>query len=124
MARRHLIDSIGGYNADLEVGEDQDILLRACEAIDIGGVFFCDKIGYHYRDNPHGVCATRWNEVERNYGLTMVAAARRRGAKFTKCRMRGKIRLDGANIEAYTYLLEDRWLAWEDCMILYSRENL
>lgn len=123
IARRHLLNDIGGYNPDFEVGEDQDILLRACEAIDVDSVFFCDEVGYHYRDNPQGVCATRWGEVEKNYGMTMVAAARRRGAMFTKCRMLGTISLDGADIDAYTYLLGDRWLSWQEFVISYRGEN-
>ena len=123
IARRQVINNIGGYNDDFIVGEDQDILLRACEAIDVESVFFCDEVGYHYRDNPQGVCATRWDEVEENYGMTMVAAARRRGAMFTKCRMLGTISLDGADIDAYTYLLGDRWLSWQEFVISYRGEN-
>lgn len=114
IAKLDLVRGIGGYDDALELGEDQDILLRACEAQTIENVVFCDQIGYRYRRNPDGVCALRWKEVERNYGATMVAGARRRGADFSQCRFSGTRGFDGAQIDTYTYRSGEQWLTWEN----------
>lgn len=115
VARQALLLEIGGYREQLRVGEDQDILLRACEVAGKDSVLFIDELGYRYRENPHGVCATNWPEVERNYAWTMTEAARRRGARFTGCRLRGRRPVGNALVDEYEYLLGTRWVGWEDC---------
>lgn len=114
MAKKSLLLDIGGYNPDLRMGEDQDILLRACEEINIQNVFFINKTGYHYRDNPKGVCSNYWPTVERNYCQTMVAASNRRGAKFEDCKFNNTTCIDGVNIDSYVYKLNNRWLTWHE----------
>lgn len=120
VARLELLRRIGFYNDAIEVGEDQDILFRACEAVGIENVFFCDEIGYFYRDNPEGICATRWQEVERNYCSTMIEAARRRGADFRGCRLAGTCNIDGAEIDAYEYFSGKNWLTWDQYILEHS----
>jgi glycosyltransferase involved in cell wall biosynthesis len=114
IARRTTIEAIGGYNDNLRVGEDQDILLRVCESLAFSDIIFIDHVGYRYRENQFGVCKTRWNEVERNYADTMVAAARRRGADFTDCRLAEERNIDGAIIDEYEYRLEKKWIRWRE----------
>jgi glycosyltransferase involved in cell wall biosynthesis len=114
IARRSIIDAIGGYNNTLRIGEDQDILLRACESIPLSGITFIDRVGYRYRENPFGVCNTHWSEVEKNYTSTMVAAARRRGADFSACRLAGERDIDGAKIDEYEYRLDKKWIRWRE----------
>jgi glycosyltransferase involved in cell wall biosynthesis len=116
IARRKLLRSIGGYRGDLEVGEDQDILLRAVEAIQPGNVLFAERAWYHYRENPEGLCATRWPAVVGNYTRTMLEGAWRRGAPFTGCRYGSKLTIDGARIDCYEYQLDGAdyidWHSW------------
>lgn len=117
MARRELLNLIGGYKSVLGVGEDQDILLRATEAIDIRQVAFVHSIGYEYRRNPAGVCMKQWREVERNYTKTMLQGAVRRGAPFTGCRFGGTEEIEGATVDFYEYLFPTgmwgRWCDWQ-----------
>src|SRR5205085_7863231 len=89
VARRWVLEAIGGYDPKLKVGEDQDVLLRALEAIDIASVHFLRSLGYHYRRNAAGVCVTAWPEVLKGYTATMLKAAARRGASFGGCRLKG-----------------------------------
>src|SRR5205814_2339040 len=103
IARSTLVKKIGGYTSALEVGEDQDVLLRACEALSIGQVLFWNDISYFYRQNPYGVCSTRWQEVEENYLATMLSAATRRGAAFEACRYAETAVIDDAAIDVYQY---------------------
>lgn len=113
IARRWVFEQIGGYNSEMKVGEDQDVLLRACELLKAKGIFFIDEFGYRYRQNPSGICATRWEEVELNYTATMVAGARRRGAQFSDCRFARRRLIENALIEEYEYCDADTWLRWD-----------
>ena len=54
IARRDLLRRIGGYRDELRVGEDQDILCRAIEALSREEVRFVHELGYGYRNNPDG----------------------------------------------------------------------
>ncbi|KCZ71252.1 glycosyl transferase [Candidatus Methanoperedens nitroreducens] len=112
--RNELLKRIGGYREDLRIGEDQDILLRATESLRTNQVLFIPKLGYEYRNNPKGVCATQWNEVRKNYELTMLEAANRRGGEFVSCRYSGAKAIAGASIDCYEYRLPDgRWMNWD-----------
>lgn len=114
IVRSELLKRIGGYREDLRIGEDQDILLRAIESLKRNQVLFISKLGYEYRNNPKGVCATQWNEVRKNYELTMLEAANRRGGKFVSCRYSGAKAIVGASVDCYEYRLPDgRWMNWE-----------
>lgn len=113
VARRAALVAVGGYPVTLGVGEDQDILLRVAEHAGVAGVLFHDEVGYRYRRNPRGVCATRWDDVLRGYTETMAAGARRRGANFTQCRHGGSRLIDEADIDCYEYFDPTRgWLDW------------
>jgi len=115
IARRDLLLKIGGYRAELQVGEDQDVLLRALEVISPDEVAFFSQIGYEYRENPGGVCKRRWKEVLRNYLATMLQGAKRRGGAFTGCRFGGVRSMGGGTIDCYEY--RDRkniWWGWEE----------
>lgn len=114
VARRSVINSVGGFDDNLVVGEDQDILLRSLESIPIDSVSFVDSVGYRYRENPLGVCATRWSEVEHNYATTMVQAANRRGAAFLACRLLAPRQIEGALVDEYQYFDGDAWNSWGD----------
>lgn len=114
IARTEVVAEVEGYKDDLVVGEDQDILLRVCEAIAVEQVEFIRHVGYRYRDNIDGVCRQRWAEVEDNYTQTMLAGARRRGASFDSCRFAGSRSVDEAEIDEYMYRDDGRWLRWED----------
>lgn len=114
MARRNLLLNIGGYNFNLKMGEDQDILLRACEEIKIQNVFFINEVGYHYRDNPKGICTIHWPIVEKNYCQTMLAASNRRGANFESCKFNNTTHIDGVDIETYIYKFDNSWLTWHE----------
>ncbi len=105
----------GRNRAELRVGEDQDVLLRALEVISPDEVAFFSQIGYEYRENPGGVCKRRWKEVLRNYLATMLQGAKRRGGAFTGCRFGGVRSMDGGTIDCYEY--RDRnniWWGWEE----------
>lgn len=110
ICRRAAVIQVGGYDTTLEVGEDQDVLFRVAEVAGKNAVVFVNEIGYRYRQNPMGVCATRWQDVHRGYTRTMTAAMRRRGAPFVDCRLSGLERLDGAEVDCYEYL--DPSLGW------------
>lgn len=113
IARRIVFEHIGGYRNSLMVGEDQDILLRAGELCETDEFAFIARVGYYYRNNPHGVCATKWDEVVGNYATTMVEGARRRGAPFVACRFGGVARIGNAEIDRYEYQAPDgQWLNW------------
>ena len=114
IARRETIEAIGGYRNRLVVGEDQDILLRACEYLRADNISFIDRLGYRYRENPFGVCETRWPEVEENYASTMIEAAKRRGASFDACRLANERNIDGALVDEYEYRLKGRWIRWNE----------
>lgn len=115
IARSALLRAINGYAPNLRVGEDQDILLRATEAVPKDRFVFLDVVGYEYRVNSSGVCATRWAEVANNYTTTMLDAANRRDANFTGCRFDGPTLLDGAMVDCYSYQEKSgRWLNWEE----------
>lgn len=114
MARTELIIGIGGYQDHLKVGEDQDILLRACEYISVNQVEFVDRVGYRYRDNPKGVCRQRWSEVEKNYTASMVEGAQRRGARVDACKLVGTRNVDGVDIDEYQYRSKSVWHCWEE----------
>jgi glycosyltransferase involved in cell wall biosynthesis len=114
IARRRIFELIGGYDPKLRVGEDQDILLRACEMIAVSNVSFLHEVGYRYRQNPNGVCATEWQAVEANYRKTMLAATHRRGGGFHDCRFIGPRRIEGADVDEYQYLLNGHWMGWEE----------
>ena len=114
IARRQVIEQIGGYGSDLPVGEDQDVLLRACETLTVQEIMFSEQVGYLYREDPVGVCQTRWSEVEANYALTMVQAANCRGADFDACRLAAELCVDGAIIDEYSYRRGAKWLRWRE----------
>jgi glycosyltransferase involved in cell wall biosynthesis len=115
MGRRRLMQKIGGYVADLRVGEDQDILLRALEAIGPEQLAFFHSIGYEYRLNENGVCRQNWEEVLKNYTSTMLAGARRRGSPFIGCRLRGTRVIEGSTVDCYDYELKPNlWLSWDE----------
>jgi hypothetical protein len=114
IARNDLLRRIGGYLDGLDVGEDQDILFRAVEALPRSQVRFIGRIGYEYRNNPAGVCCQRWEAVKSNYAATMLAATKRRGAEFRDCRFAGVREVDGSRVDQYEYLSENgEWLSWE-----------
>jgi glycosyltransferase involved in cell wall biosynthesis len=113
IARRTVFEHTEGYRDCLVVGEDQDILLRATELCDANEVAFIPHIGYYYRNNPDGVCATRWDEVVGNYAKTMVHGAQQRGAPFIACRFGGVDRIGNAQTDCYEYQTADgQWLTW------------
>jgi glycosyltransferase involved in cell wall biosynthesis len=115
MVRREVLLGIGGYIGYLTVGEDQDVLLRAVEAIDPTEVAFLHTTGYEYRRNAEGVCSTAWPSVLTNYTSTMLDAALRRGAPFWECKFSGVEEIDGAAIDSYKYRTSDnRWYDWHD----------
>ena len=114
IARRDLLHRIGGYLDGLEVGEDQDILFRAIEALPREQVRFIHEIGYEYRDNPAGVCCQRWEAVKPNYTATMLAATERRGENFRDCRFAGVKAVDGSRVDQYEYQSESGdWVSWD-----------
>jgi glycosyltransferase involved in cell wall biosynthesis len=123
IAKRRLLNNIGGYKNCLKVGEDQDILLRACEALDIENVHFLEDVGYYYRRNHDGLCLTQWHLVEENYCTTMVEASRRRGSLFLDCKFTKGIILDNAMIDMYIYKEGDLWITWFDCLKKYFAIN-
>jgi glycosyltransferase involved in cell wall biosynthesis len=113
VARRRVLLEIGGYDPSLKVGEDQDVLLRAAYQAGVNSVHFCDYVSYRYRQNPLGVCASRWPDVLSAYTRTMLVAARVRGAHFTECRFGGTRVLDGATVDYYEYFEPGwGWLDW------------
>jgi glycosyltransferase involved in cell wall biosynthesis len=115
IARRKLMLSIGCYSEELRVGEDQDVLLRATEAIEPHQLNFVYEPMYEYRCNPAGVCATYWADVLANYTRTMLAGARRRGSSFIGCRHAGTEIFDGVEIDTYEYLAsEGHWYSWHE----------
>ena len=123
IARKNLLRRIGGYLDELEVGEDQDILFRAVEALPREQVCFVHEIGYEYRNNPAGVCCQRWEAVKCNYTATMLAAANRRGANFRDCRFAGVKEVDGSHVDQYQYRsVSGEWLSWEtiqsECQVM------
>lgn len=114
IARTNLLRRIGGYLDELEVGEDQDILFRAVEALPHEEVCFVHEVGYEYRNNPAGVCFQRWEAVKDNYTATMLAAAKRRGANFRDCRFAGFKEVDGSRVDQYEYRsTSGEWLSWD-----------
>ncbi len=116
ITRRSLLNEIGGYNPALRIGEDQDILLRATEAVATDQVFFLNQVGYEYRNNPAGVCNSRWSEVAANYTRTMLEAANRRGGRFVGCCRAGTEMIDDAAVDCYSYqLISGEWVSWRDC---------
>jgi glycosyltransferase involved in cell wall biosynthesis len=120
VAKTKVLKQIGGYRVDLRVGEDQDILLRTTELLPRNAVAFVDEIGYQYRRNAYGVCATSWSIVEKNYITTMLEAAHRRGALFKACRFAGRELIDNAWIEKFEYQLpNDEWVDWTQYSGLY-----
>lgn len=112
IARRGVLEQIGGYDPSLRYGEDQDILLRAVESIARHQTAFIDHVGYRYRENTRGVCKTHWEEVEVNYCRTMLDAVFRRGGDFKECRFAGAIEMDGAMVDEYQYCSAGRWISW------------
>jgi len=112
IARRDLLERVGGYEELLRVGEDQDILLRSLEMISKCQIGFIRKIGYEYRCNSVGVCKTLWPEVLLNYTRTMLAAANRRGATFRDCRFGGTEEIEGCLIDYYEY--QDKLGEWHN----------
>jgi glycosyltransferase involved in cell wall biosynthesis len=119
ISHRSLLERIGGYNSSLRAGEDQDVLLRATESIGIEGVFFLKQVGYEYRNNPAGVCSSRWGEVIENYTRTMLEAANRRGGGFSGCRLAGTEVIDGATVDCYSYRSEKgEWLPYKHLLNL------
>lgn len=117
-ARRDLMNAVGGYRDDLRVGEDQDVLLRCIERAGRSGVAFVDEVGYRYRWNPRGVCATQWAGVEAGYCESMLGGALRRGASFKGCRHAGAIELDGALVDRYEYQLPSGiWIDFDRCRL-------
>ncbi len=114
IARRKLLQRIGGYDPILKVGEDQDILLRALEQVSADEVAFVHEIGYEYRSNSNGVCSKRWNEVLAGYTSTMLSGARRRGAPFDRCRFAEAKTIEGAEIDCYEYrTTSGKWVSWD-----------
>ena len=115
LVRREILLRIGGYLKSLTVGEDQDVLLRAVEAVDPDSIVFIHTTGYEYRRNPKGICNTKWSDVLTNYTSTMLEAASRRGASFVACRFGGVEYIDGASIDSYEYETpEGHWYSWHD----------
>ena len=119
IAKKKLLNNIGGYKNNLKLGEDQDILIRACEAIKTEDLYFMDEVGYHYRNNREGVCTRYWPIVEKNYCATMTEASRRRGSIFIDCKFMEKICIDGAMIDTYSYKEKNRWVTWNGCIDKY-----
>lgn len=119
IAKKSLLEKIGGYRNDLKLGEDQDILLRACEAIEKKNVYFLEDIGYYYRNNQDGVCMKYWPFIEKKYCITMAEASRRRGSKFIDCKFLEKSCMDGAMIDTYAYKENNRWFTWSECVSRY-----
>ncbi|MFZ3058384.1 MAG: glycosyltransferase family A protein [Candidatus Methanoperedens sp.] len=114
IVRRDVLQRIGCYREELRIGEDQDILLRTIESLRKNQVLFISKLGYEYRNNPKGVCATQWNEVRKNYEVTMLEAAKRRGGLFVSCRYSGAKVIAGASVDCYEYGLPDgQWVNWD-----------
>ncbi|MHC4049213.1 glycosyltransferase family 2 protein [Bradyrhizobium sp. 25ACV] len=56
IARRDVFNSIGLYDGSFRVGEDQDVLFKACELIEVDQLQFIEEVGYIYMENPKGVC--------------------------------------------------------------------
>ena len=113
IARRSLVDFIGGYRGNLDVGEDQDILLRAAQVAGKGRVTFLSEVGYEYRKNPEGVCASHWSEILGNYTKTMLEAAVARAAPFDKCEFGGVDDTTGVSVDFYRYRARDgKWHDW------------
>ena len=122
IARRDLLRRIGGYRDELRVGEDQDILCRAIEALSREEVRFVHELGYGYRNNPDGVCLRQWEAVERNYTNTMLNAANRRGANFSACRFGGFREIDDSRVDQYEYRHScGGWLSWETTLERYQQ---
>jgi len=116
IARNEVLRRIGGYLDECDVGEDQDILFRAVESLRRDQVRFIHQVGYEYRNNPDGVCGQQWEAVRDKYTATMLAAVRRRGAKFHDCRFVGVKEIDGSQIDQYEYRSSNgTWLSWEQC---------
>ncbi len=122
IARQKLLRRIGGYLDRLKVGEDQDILFRAVEALARDQVRFVHEIGYEYRNNPAGVCCREWEAVKCNYIETMLVAAKRRGGNFQDCRFAGVKEVDGCQVDQYQYRsVSGKWLSWEAIQCDYQQ---
>lgn len=117
IARRAVFDRIGGYNPILDVGEDQDVLLRAVDMLNVAEIGFIHQVGYEYRKNPLGVCSTHWRRVLANYTKTMARQIRRHSKLLKKCRLRRAVEIDGAIVDEYEYSTADgRWYDRESWM--------
>ncbi len=114
IARSTLIRSINGYDSCLAIGEDQDILLRACQSLLVNEVGFIEETGYVYRDNPNGLCRTRWKDVEHNYIKTMIEGANQRGLITNDCKFKGTVNINGADIDEYIYKINGQWITWNE----------
>lgn len=117
IARTSLLKEVGGYRAEYAVGEDQDVLFRAIERCGPQRVHFDGRIGYEYRNNPVGVCKTRWDEVLANYSASMLEGVYRRGQSPQSCRFGGVRDIDGSPVDCYEYQDDSgEWLSWPNAV--------
>jgi hypothetical protein len=113
MAHASLFEKYGGYQEDLKVGEDQEILIRFAHSIKKEEVSFINRLGYLYRNNPDGVCATRWDEVKNGYLSTMLTLMKMQNKSFTQCRHGGTVNINNVCIDSYEYYAEPAgWVNW------------
>jgi glycosyltransferase involved in cell wall biosynthesis len=91
--KRDTFLSLGGFNERLMVGEDVDLVLRLSEISRDINFFHIPIPAYYYRDNPNGICGTRWEELKRAMEAIYLKSAQRQNLPVSEFRFVGAFRL-------------------------------
>lgn len=110
-----LFEKYGNYDETLFCGEDQDILIRFTQSVERAEITFIDKVGYYYRINPNGICATNWISVKRGYEQSMLRLMQTVNSEITACRFGNVTIIESSEIDCYEYYHKKfGWMNWFD----------
>lgn len=93
LIKRDAFLSIGGFNEKLSIGEDVDLLLRLSEASKKVNFHHLPIPVYYYRDNPTGICNSRWDELKKSMESIYTSSSKRQGYLFNEFRYHGTFSL-------------------------------
>jgi len=80
--KRKTFFSVGGFDEQLMTGEDVDLLLRILEISKNVNFFHIPIPVYYYRDNPNGICNSRWGELKQQMETIYLESSKRQSLSF------------------------------------------
>jgi GT2 family glycosyltransferase len=114
--KRDTFLSVGGFNEQLILGEDVDLILRISERSKNINLFHIPIPVYYYRDSPDGRCNSRWEELKYQMERVYLESSKRQNLSFCVYKYIGAFALE-ENI--FRYIKDDGYFSHNSLYDIY-----